>query len=108
MLTAIALMVTLPSHTTVQLPIQQSSGSLFHVSVVFTGANAAYGFYLYAVNAHTGEFYEFDYQLNAFVLPAGTYYFDGEDASGSGWCGVSGTQATVSANTTIIMNVWCE
>ncbi len=110
---AAGLMVALPSHR----PLKADSASvknntLYRVSIKLVGSNGLptsnNAFYFYAWDANTWDFYEFDDHENAYLVPAGTYYFEGMDATGSGWCGVSGTQATITCNTTITLHVWCE
>jgi hypothetical protein len=110
--TAACLMVALPSHTVVkQAPQTAAQSALFRVKINLVGTNglpAAGSFYFYAWDVNTGDFYEFDYYEDAYLIPAGTYIFGGDDATGSGWCGISGTQATINCNTTVTLRVWCE
>jgi hypothetical protein len=112
-LVAACIMVALSSHTVVHPKGQVAKNSaLYRVQIKLVGSNglptSSGAFYFYALDANTWAFYEFDDRENAYLLPAGTYYFEGMDATGSGWCGVSGTQANITCNTTITMNVWCE
>lgn len=107
-LLAAGIMVALPAHTAMNATGPQAqSTALYRVGIQLTGANAT-AFYFYATNVATGEFYEFDYYEDAYLLPAGTYIFGGQDATGSGWCGVSSKLATINCNTTVTLTVWCE
>jgi hypothetical protein len=65
-------------------------------------------FYLYAVNTNTGEYYYYDYYADAFILPPGTYYFKGEDASGANWIGAYSGVVAVNADKCVTMKVWAE
>jgi hypothetical protein len=108
-----SIMVALPSHRAVKTnSAAVKSSALYRVTIKLVGSNGLptsnNAFYFYAWDANTWDFYEFDDRENAYLVPAGTYYFEGMDATGTGWCGVSGTQATITGNTTITMNVWCE
>jgi hypothetical protein len=112
-LVAASIMLVLPSHKAVTThSTAVKSSALYRVTIKLVGSNGLpssnSAFYFYAWDANTGDFYEFDDRENAYLLPAGTYYFGGEDATGSGWCGISGTQATITCNTSVTLQVWCE
>jgi hypothetical protein len=94
---------------------QQTATVEYHVSLRFVNeyngspwAGGSGDFYLYAYNVNTGAYYEFDYYEDAFLLPPGTYYFRGDDASGAGWIGAYSGTVQVTCNTTVTMKVWAE
>jgi len=111
-LMATCILFTLPSHTAVTTTKALKPTTLYQVSINLIGPNGGPGnlsdFRFYAYDAVTWEFFAFDDCEEVYLLPAGTYYFGGQDGTGSGWCGIGGTQATISSNTSVTMRVWCE